>query len=191
MPKIVLVIGTPGAGKTTIMNGVTESKSIKSYKVVNMGTEMLKRINKHMERDSIRSKLSSAEIMKIRAGVLESINRMKGNIAIDTHASVKTANKIIPGFSFAELAKLDKVVSILYIDAPAREIYARRLNDNSRKRERESLSEIRLHQEINFSFAIAYSAALNVPMYILENRQDMVSKAIKEASDILKASFGE
>jgi len=192
MPKIILVIGTPGAGKTSIMEGITHGEHSKIYKIVNMGTEMLKEIkNKQMKRDRIRKELSASEILRIRSKVLNGINKMHGNIVIDTHASVKTGNKIIPGFSFAELASLNKVIGIIYVDAEAKDISARRLKDKSREREMESIAEIKMHQSINLSFAVAYLASLNVPMYIVKNQQEMLSKAITDTSNILKSTFGE
>ncbi len=183
MPKLIIT-GTPGSGKSTII-----SKLSGNFKIINIGTEMMKYItNKSILRDEIRSKLEYNEIALAREKVFDEINKTKGPVIIDTHTSIKSGKKFIPGFSSTDLLSLKNTKAIIYIDAFAVDILLRRIGDRTRSREDETAEEIEEHRTVNISLATYYSVQLGVPLYIIKNKQDRldecrrdVEKAISDA----------
>ncbi len=195
MNKIIVVTGTPGAGKTSIVNGVMkDGKSVK-FKTVSMGTEMnglalSKGYVKH--RDEIRN-LHPKVIAKLRAEALKKINKMDGNFIIDTHAMVKSGARYVPGFSIKEIGILKGIKAFVYVDSEAVDIIIRRANDPNRKRDVDSVEELNQQRELNLSMITTYSIQNNVPIpiFIVENRENKLEEAIVQAANIIKTIFTE
>ncbi len=191
MNKIVILTGTPGAGKTSILK-IVKARS-KGYKVVGVGVEMLKianeRSNKLADRDAIRN-LSSEEIAKLRAKACERINKMTGNIVLDTHASVKKGDRYVMGFFVDELLRFKNLKALIYIDSKSHDIVLRRARDHSREREIESVEELEQQKEINLGLLATYAAHKHCPIYIVRNEQDNLEKAIGRTRKILIEIFG-
>ena len=183
MAKIIIT-GTPGSGKTTIL------KSLSEFKIINMGTEMMKyAAEKVANRDSIRKQLSYSEINEIRHRIFEGFNSTTYDFLLETHTSVKAGSKYIPGFSEDELRMLKEVKAIIYIDATAGEILLRRQSDSSRERENETEEDINEQRSINIALASYFSACLNVPLYMVRNRQNRVSEASNEIRNAINEAF--
>jgi adenylate kinase len=182
----VIITGTPGSGKSTI------TSKLKEYKIYNIGTEMLKHISdKSISRDELRSKVKYHEILKVRKAVFDDLEKLKGNIIIDTHTSVKTGKRYIPGFSKADLSVLKDVKAIIYIDALAVDILLRRIGDRTRQREDETAEEIEEHRSVNMGLASYYAVYLGVPLYIIKNKQDRLDEIKKEIENVLSELFSE
>ena len=131
--KLILVTGTAGAGKSTILANV--SKDEKKVKVINLGTEMLniaKEKFKVKDRDEVRL-LDDKTTIQLRNDIMQKIIDSKSDAIIDTHASVKQGRRYRPGFSIDELQKI-RISAIIYIDATSEEILERSKNDGSRQR---------------------------------------------------------
>jgi adenylate kinase len=195
MSGIVILAGTPGAGKTSILNEI-KNTSGKKYKIVGIGTEMLNIANKGngkgmkvADRDMIRS-LDSDEIAKLRFRACSSINKMTGNIVLDTHASIKKGNRYVLGFFIDELKKFKNLKALVYIDSRAHDIIFRRAKDLGRKREVESIEELDTQREINIGLISAYAAHMHIPIYIIRNEQDHLDAAVKETHKALNNIFG-
>jgi adenylate kinase len=188
MNKIAIVTGTPGAGKSTIVEKIAKEGN---YNVVSIGTEMLKIAENRgltNDRDNIR-KLKSSDINEMRLKVFDTINRMEGNIIIDSHASVKNGNRYIPGFSFQELDALESLTAFVYIDSTAHEILLRRAIDNSRNRDIETMDEIDQQREINLGLISSYASHKNVPIYIIRNEQNKLEGSIESARNTFNNIF--
>ncbi len=188
MNKIAIVTGTPGAGKSTIVEKIAKEGN---YNVVSIGTEMLKIAENRgltNDRDNIR-KLKSSDINEMRLKVFDTINRMEGNIIIDSHASVKNGNRYIPGFSFQELDALESLTAFVYIDSTAHEILLRRAIDNSRNRDIETMDEIDQQREINLGLISSYASHKNVPIYIIRNEQNKLEGSIESARNTFSNIF--
>lgn len=189
MNKIAIVTGTPGAGKSSVIEGVAPN----SHKVISIGTEMMKIAQNEKEvedRDLIR-KLRSEQITTLRLKACKSIGQMEGNIIIDTHASVKNGPRYVPGFSEKELDYFPNLKAFIYIDSDPREIILRRSSDKHRKRDIESVGEIKQQREINLNLISAFAAYKNVPIYIIKNEQGKMEDAIEGIQKVFREVFGQ
>ena len=175
MPKVIIT-GTPGSGKSTII-----AKLSSAYKIINIGTEMMKYINdKSITRDQIRSKLTYQEIEEARKKVCETVSKTKGPLIVDTHTSIKSGKKFIPGFSAQDFGLLKNIKAIIYIDALPVDILLRRIGDRTRAREDETAEEIEEHRTVNISLASYYAVQLGSPLYIIKNKQERLDECRKE-----------
>ena len=193
MNKIVIVTGTPGAGKTSIVNGAMMNGKELSYKTVSMGTEMNEIAVKNgyvKNRDEMR-KLHPKVIEKLRAQALKKINKMKGNLIIDTHATVKSGNRYVPGFSSREINILEGLKAFIYVDSEATDIIIRRARDLNRKRDVDNIEELKQQMELNLSLITSYSIQNDVPLpiFIIENKENKLDHAIEQAEEILADIF--
>lgn len=186
MTKIV-VTGTPGSGKSTILSKVT------SIKIVSLADEMLKLAGEKgvTHRDKLRY-MSYTDIADERKKVIEQVfNKMKEDAIIDTHITVKKGTRYVPGFTTADLNIFKGVGAFIYIDAHANDIMFRRLTDKTRRREDEPEEEIHEQRRLNMSLAAYYSAHLNVPLYIIKNRQNQIDNAVKDLEAAIKEILGK
>ena len=186
MPKVIIT-GTPGSGKSTII-----AKLGSAYKIINIGTEMMKYINdKSITRDQIRSKLNYQEIEEARKKVFETVSKTKGPLIIDTHTSIKSGKKFIPGFSSQDFGLLKNIKAIIYVDALPVDILLRRIGDRTRAREDETAEEIEEHRAVNIGLASYYAVQLGSPLYIIKNKQERLDECRKEVERaISEALFG-
>ena len=178
----IIITGTPGCGKTTIIS------NLKNIRVFNMGTEMMKHTDKKIGRDNIRA-LSKDDIAELRATVFDDINNIKENMIIDTHTSVKRGNRYIAGFSKGDLSMLKDVKAIIYLDASAVEILLRRIHDTTRKREDETADEIDEQRDVNISLATYYAQELGAALYIIQNKRNMIGEATKEVEQAIEEAL--
>lgn len=188
--RIILVFGSPGAGKTTVITKSIGNNA--AYQIINIGT-LMKDIAMNRgyvsDRDVVRYlpiKIATA----IRKTAIGQIEKMQGNIVIDTHVSVERGNRYFPGMPLDAISRLTGVAGIIYIDAKTADIIKRRKNDKNRKREMESASTIDLQRSINIAMISAISAHLNISIYIIENNEGMLQAAEKSfkaaLEDIMK-----
>ncbi len=185
MAQIVVIAGSPGAGKTTLL------ESLKGYKIVNVGTIMFKHalsMRSVKDRDEIRY-LSNGLVDQLRLAAFKEISKMKGIVLVDTHASVERNGKFVPGTprNALETLGLRNIKAFIYIDAPTKDILERRLKDKKRKREIEKAEIIDAQRVVNLSILSAYSADLNIPLYIIINKQGK----LEESKANLKAYLNE
>jgi len=177
--NIILVAGSPGAGKTTVLNEIAGSFD---SNIVNMGSMMLEvghRLGYVSDRDQMRF-LSPKKFNEIRNRALDEIDKMTGNILIDTHASVGENGRFMPGFPKPVLNKLAHVKGLIYIDATTHDIMEHRKEDVSRKRENDDAPTIDAQRLINISMMSFASSYLNVPLYVVINRHGDLKKAVDE-----------
>jgi adenylate kinase len=188
--KIAIVTGSPGVGKTTLVKTLSGDHL---YKIVSVADEMLpvaveKSYVQH--RDELR-KLTNEQITELRNVAFENIAKKDGNIIIDTHATVEQKGRFVPGLPFGAVKHFDgKLAGLIYIDASTDDILARRMGDNSRIREKEERHVIHMQRSINISVLSYYSSRLNVPLYVITNRQGHLEAAVNDfkasISDIFK-----
>ncbi|HUB92775.1 MAG TPA: AAA family ATPase [Candidatus Saccharimonadales bacterium] len=184
MAKLI-VTGTPGSGKTTVLS------KIKNVRIISLSEEMLKLSSQKgvNDRDKLRY-MSYSDTAKMRKEVIENvINKIDEDALIDTHLTVKKKARYMPGFSQSDLDSFKGLCGIIYIDAHANDILFRRLADKTRTREDEPEEEIHEQRRLNTAIAAYYSAYLNVPLYIIKNRQNQPDLAAKEAEEAIKESL--
>ena len=188
--RIILVFGSPGAGKTTVITKSIGNNA--AYQIINIGT-LMKDIAMNRgyvsDRDVVRYlpiKIATA----IRKTAIGQIEKMQGNIVIDTHASVERGDRYFPGMPLDEISRLTGIAGIIYIDAKTDDIIKRRKYDKNRKREMDSSRTIDLQRSINIAMISAISAHLNISVYIIENNEGMLHTAEKNfkaaLEDIMK-----
>ncbi len=191
MPKRILMTGTPGAGKSTIL--ALYNKKSKAVSITNLGTMMLKAAEEEhknvKDRDRLRY-MSDEDIIEVREKALSKIMSGSKNTIIDTHSSVKQGRRYVPGFSMKELGKMD-IDAIIYIDASSDDIIKRRMSDSSRKREIEGPLEIDEQRSINLAIISTIALHLDIPIYILYNREGMAKEVAEQVKLITKEVFGE
>lgn len=190
MTKLILFTGTPGAGKSTILNKITANGGDKKFKTINLGTEMLNiaKAKFHInDRDEVR-KLGDKDTIEIRNAIMQEIINSKQDTIIDTHASVKHGRRYRPGFSIDELQEI-RISAIIYIDATSEEVLRRRLADTTRKRENDTIAEIDEWRSVNISIISTFAVYLNIPIYIIYNKEGRLEEAAEEVKKITKEVF--
>ena len=77
------------------------------------------------------------------------------------------------------------------MDASSDDIIKRRMADSTRKREIEGPSEIDEQRSINLAIISTIALHLNIPIYILYNRDGMAKDVAEQVRTITKEIFGE
>jgi len=185
---IAVVTGTPGVGKTTVLNKALERIG-ESHEVINFGDEMLKvAAEKKLanNRDEIR-KLSTAKQRSLQMLAAKSIAKKgkKKNIIVDTHCTVKTPRGYLCGLPKWVLDELDPEI-IVIIDADAEEIMSRRSRDATRARDADTFKVIEEQRLLNRAAAVCYSMYTGATVAIVENKKDGLEKAADELVALLK-----
>ncbi len=174
---IILVLGSPGAGKTTLINSVNGSEPENGFKVINIGTLMAEEAKgENIQRDRLRY-LNTASIRQLRKRAFERIAAMEGTIIVDTHATVEKGNKFIFGLPINDLQYMGTIQGIIYVDASPDELIKRRLVDTARKREADDEEVLNLQRQLNLSVVTMYGSTYDIPVYILHNKEGKLNEA--------------
>jgi adenylate kinase len=186
--KVVVVTGTPGAGKTTVLNRAIKRLN-KEFEVVNYGDAMFevaekKEIVKH--RDELRKQPPEIqkEIQRLAAEKIAKKAKER-QVIVDTHCSIKTPTGYLPGLPKWVLEELNPDVIVL-IEADPEEILGRRIKDTTRVRDVEYVAEIKEHQEINRATAMAYAVFTGATVKIVKNHNNELDKAIEDLVAVLR-----
>ncbi len=180
---MIIVMGLPGAGKSTVLSAASSS----GYRMLNYGDLMFEIAKKKFSishRDELR-KLEPGRQKIVQAAVGEELAAMGGKIILDTHCSISTPKGYLPGLPFSFLSKL-KVDLLVLITAPAEEIVARRQSDKSRVRDSEPLEALAEHEAVNRALLATYSCITGAPCAIISNRQGRLSEAQKRLLSLLE-----
>jgi adenylate kinase len=180
---IIVVTGIPGVGKTTVMQKAAEGIDIK---FVTFGTVMIDiamDLGLVRNRDEMR-KLTLEDQKKLQIKTAERVSKMK-NVIVDTHCTIKTPKGYMPGLPEDVVKKL-KPNSIVLVEANPEEIFNRRKTDNTRNRDPDSIEIINEHQHMNRAIAMAYSAITGATVKIINNHDNAIDEAIKEAKPIFE-----
>ncbi len=180
-----IIMGLPGAGKTTILNEV--SKRLNDFKIVNYGTLMMEIAEKEFNIKN-RDELRKADITiqkSIQKRVGEELSSMKGKVILDTHCAIKTPKGYLPGLPF-EILKGLNVDGLILVTADINEIIERRKNDPTRQRDKDDYNSLKEHDDMNRFMLAAYSVITGAPCYIVNNKQGKLEEAVKEVIGILE-----
>jgi len=190
MTKLILVTGTAGAGKTTILTRLSELNGNK-IRVLNMGTEMLEIAKDKFnvtDRDQLRA-MDDKSVIAVRNAIMQKVIESKEDTIIDTHASVKQGRRYRPGFSIDELEKI-RISAIIYIDTTSEEVLERSFSDSTRKRAYDTIAEIDEWRSVNISIISTFAVYLNIPIYIIYNQAGKQNEAAEELDRITKEIIG-
>lgn len=190
MNKIVIVTGSPGAGKSSVTGAVQNDKG---YTLVNVG-DIMEKVAKEKgyvkDRDEMRY-MSNEHITELRKLAAKHIAGLPGKIIVDTHATVQQHNRYVPGLPGQFLQDLGNVVGLFYIDADPKDILRRRGADRSRTREEEPLHVLETQRLVNIATLSAYSSQLNIPLYVILNQDGKLEEAKGLLRTHLADAFGE
>lgn len=179
---MIIVMGLPGAGKSTILSKVKEGGT--EYEIVNYGDLMLKIEQEKgwvKTRDEMR-KLPIEKQKQAQKLVAKWLANHKEKLILDTHCAVNTPSGYYPGLPFAFLKGL-KIEKLVYITANVGEIIARRQNDPTRVRD--SNDNIAEHDEMNRCYLAAYSAFTGAPSVIIYNTQGKLDESAARVKKLL------
>ena len=191
MTKLILVTGTAGAGKSTVLSKIAELNAGK-LRVINLGSEMLDVAKAKFgitDRDKLRL-IDDKTTIAIRNEIMQRIISTKQDTIIDTHASIKKGRRYRPGFSIDELQKI-RISAIVYIDATSEEILNRSKADSGRTRAYETVVEIDEWRGVNISIISTFAVYLNIPLYIIYNKNGEQGKTAEEVNKITREIIGE
>jgi adenylate kinase len=177
----VIVVGIPGVGKTTVVQGVVSG--LPGTKLVTFGTLMFqaaKSLKWVKDRDEMR-KMPVERQKRLQKMAATRIASMKGKtILVDTHLFIRTPEGFWPGLPF-EVVRAMKPTHLVLIIATPEEIAMRRSADPTRARDEVTVEGLREEIEIARSFLTVSSTLTGAPMLIVRNEQgkaEEVSKSI-------------
>lgn len=191
MRKVVVAVGLPGVGKSTVLSIASERLRERGYavRVVNFGDFMLSYLLQHgivRSRDEIRKlplatqrelqELTARAIREEFEGVPE--GRFVG--IVDTHAVIRTPAGLWPGLPLNVLRELRPDL-IVVIEASPEEILSRQLRDSSRVRS--DYSSKQLLEELLTTYryyAIVSSVISGAALVVVVNRENRVAQAAEE-----------
>jgi len=174
---VVVVTGVPGVGKSTVMTGADEA----GYGSVNFGDIMFEiaQAEGAADRDQMR-KLPIGEQQRLQRLAGERIAAM-GDVVVDTHASIRTAQGFMPGLPEWTLRAMVPTIIVL-VEATPTEIAGRRAKDATRLRDADNVA---LHQEVNRAFAAAGAVMVGATVAIIENHDGGVDAAVAQFRELL------
>ena len=175
---MIIVMGLPGAGKSTVLKGLKTDYVIKNFGDLMLEIETEKFGVKN--RDDMR-KLPIEKQKMAQKMVYERLAKENGRFVLDTHCSVSTPKGFFPGLPF-EYLKMLKVDALVLITADVNEIIARRKNDPLRIRDDDDAA---LHDQMNRAYLAAYSAFTGAPSVVIFNRQGKLEEAVAKLQEIL------
>lgn len=194
MPLVVLV-GAPGVGKSTVQNvSLEQLQTVKPIKVAVFGDymfEMARKAKLVENRDEMRSKIPRDKYRELQMKAAEQIARdaKDRSVIVNTHLSMVTSFGLIPGMPL-EILKMLAPKIIVVIEADPSEIAIRQKEDKARERSDFGDAEkLREFQNYSRSCAAAYSVIQNVPVKIIINRQGRIRDAAAELTEVLKNVF--
>ncbi len=173
----IIVTGIPGVGKTTVMEAAAKERNLK---VVVYGTVMFEeaqRLKLVSHRDELRSLKPELQV-RIQKAAAHAIAEM-GDVIVDTHCSIKTPRGFLPGLPAWVLEAL-MPSRIILVEADAEEIRGRRVGDETRVRDADSVEEIEGHQEWNRRFSASYATLTGATVATVYNHNDKLDEAIQQ-----------
>jgi adenylate kinase len=184
----VVVVGVPGVGKTTVITQAAERLNQLGSKtqVLVFGSLMLEEAKKMSigDRDEMR-KLSVTAQRQLQEMAAKRISTVQGvNLIIDTHLFINTKEGRYPGMP-QNLLDILSPTHLVMISADPEEIFARRMQDNTRNRDLISIDEIKNDLEIAVSMIATSSVLTGSPFRIIFNRRDKLQDAVSEVVELL------
>jgi adenylate kinase len=180
----VIVTGVPGVGKSSVMEGVSKAFTVP---IVNYGTVMFEEAQARrlaQSRDEMR-KLPAETQRQIQAKAAERIGAMTDAI-IDTHCLIKTREGYLPGIPMTVLTLIAPHTVVL-VEAPPAQIFARRAKDPSRARDPDSETQIHEHQMMNRAAASAMGVISGATVKVVANVDGGLEDAVREFSEVFLA----
>lgn len=190
--RIVLLLGIPGVGKTTLLQEAynTVKLSGEAISMVTYSDVMLKRAQRDKlasHRDEMR-RLPASIQLRLQKEAAEEIASLGEDriVMVDTHALIRIGEEtFLPGVP-SWVADTLKPTQVVHIEASPEEIANRRARDTSnRKRDREDIEEISLHLNLSRIASLVISSQTGAYLRIINNREGGLASAAKKLSAAL------
>jgi adenylate kinase len=183
--KLVVLTGIPGSGSTTLLSRALEEVDYVHLNYGDIMTEIAIRDNIVDDRDALR-KLPAETQKKIQAEAAKEIKARSenDNVIVDTHCTINTPAGFLPGLPMWVLEELQPDQFIL-VEAYPDEIIYRRLNDDTRERDRQKAKDIELHQQMNRATSMAYATLTGATVKIVTNHDNHLDSSVKRLVDVL------
>ncbi len=184
----VVVVGVPGVGKTTVITKAAEllNQSGSKTQVMVFGSLMLDEAKKMgiKDRDEMRklSVTSQRELQEMAAKIISAI--LSDNLIIDTHLFINTSEGRYPGMP-RNLLDILSPTHLVMISADPEEIFARRMQDDTRNRDLISIDGIKNDLEVAISMIAASSVLSGAPFKIIFNHRDRLHDAVSELVEVM------
>jgi len=186
---IVIVVGVPGVGKTSVIN---EAKKYLKYefKVVNMGDIMLELAKEKYNinnRDEIRKKLTFEQQKELQKEAIKRIKEMEkeSDVILDTHLVIESYEGYIAGTlrEYAEILRPDGIVVII---SDPDKIFVRRLRDiQIRGRDIENLKRIEIQQNLTIYFTTIFMFEYGTIVEVINNEEGLLEESAKKFAEFL------
>jgi adenylate kinase len=186
---IVIVVGVPGVGKTSVIN---EAKKYLKYefKVVNTGDimfELAKEKYNINNRDEIRKKLTFEQQREIQREAIKRIKEMEkeSDVILDTHLVIESYEGYIPGMlrEYAEILRPDGIAVII---SDPDKIFVRRLRDiQIRGRDIENLKRIEIQQNLTIYFTTILMFEYSTIVEVINNEEGLLEESAKKFAEFL------
>jgi len=184
--KIVLV-GIPGVGKTSLLQKIVEilKSHDKSVSVMSFGSLMFDNAKKDglQDRDGLR-KLPLAEQQRLQKMAAEKIAAQNEEIVIvDTHTFINSLEGYYPGLPEYVL-RIIKPSNFISVSAQPEEIYNRRMKDQTRDRDKITMTNIKKELEYQTGMISTCAVITGSPVRHIHNYEGKIDEA---AEKIIKA----
>lgn len=188
MAEVNILVGLSGVGKGTVLEQAM-NLSDQEYEVINYGDKMVeiaREENLVESRDELK-KLSPEENKRVQKLAGEQIveEADENDVIVETHAAIQTPYGYIPGLPEWSVKALDPA-KIIILDADAEEIYERTMEDESRDREHEEVSQIQEYQNVAREMAATGAVMTGAYLTIIQNHDGKVEKAAEELVEVLR-----
>ncbi len=184
----IVIVGIPGVGKSTVVEGAT--KAVPGSSVQVFGTAMFEeamRLKWVKHRDEMR-RLPVEKQKKLQEAAASRISRGKGKVVfIDTHLFIRTPEGFWPGLPLRVIEPM-KPTHLLLVEASAKEILSRRKNDTTRYRDEITEEEVAEELALARNFLTAASLVSGAPMTFIRNEQGQSEKAADEVVALVRGA---
>ena len=178
--KRIILVGIPGVGKTSLLSKMVEiiKNHDKSVGVISFGTLMFEIAKKNglKDRDELR-KLPVAEQQNLQKIAAEKIAEHNEQIVIiDTHTFINSTEGYYPGLP-EHVLKIIKPTNFVTVTAKPEEIYNRRMKDDTRNRDKITLTKIKTELGLQSGMISACAVITGSPVKHILNREGKIDEA--------------
>ena len=184
------MVGIPGVGKTTVVQGVVSG--FPGARLVTFGTPMFEAARalkwvKH--RDEMR-KLPVEKQKRLQKLAATKISKMQGRaVVVDTHLFIRTEEGFWPGLPF-EVVRALKPTHLVLVEASPMEIARRRSADKTRYRDSVTAEELVEELQLARGFITVSSTLTGAPMMMVANAEGEQARASHEIVRMLERAAG-
>ena len=143
------------------------------------------------DRDKLRY-MSARAMHELRHKAYLKLSLIGGDVIVDTHGWIEQHNRYVSGLPLEFVKMLgDNLCGLIYIDADTEEIMKRREKDSSRVREADDQRTIETQRHLNLSVMAYYASYLNIPVFIIHNKEGRIDEAGKELASAVESLLSE